>query len=81
MFMLSLFSHVRFFATLWSVVHQAPLSMGFSRQEYWNGLHFLQGIFPDPGIEPMTLMSPALAGSSLTLASPGKTMFDTAVAK
>ena len=33
--------------TLWTVVHQAPLSMGFSRQEYWSGLHFLlQGIFP-----------------------------------
>ena len=34
----SCFSHVRLFATLWTVDHQAPLSMGFSRQEYWNGL-------------------------------------------
>ena len=33
-------SHVRLFATLWTVAHQAPLSMGFSRQEYWNGLPF-----------------------------------------
>ena len=37
---LSHFSHVRFFATPWTVAHQAPLSMGFSRQEYWSGLPF-----------------------------------------
>ena len=43
-------SHVGFFATLWTVDHQAPLSMGFSRQERWSGLLFqlLQGIFPEP---------------------------------
>ena len=45
--MLSRFSCVRLFATLWTITHQAPLSMGFSRQEYWNGLPFpFQGIFP-----------------------------------
>ena len=47
------------------VAHQAPLSMGFSRQEYWSGLLFpLPGDLPDPGIEP--IMSPALAGGSST---------------
>ena len=41
------------FETLWTVAHQAPLSMGFSRQEYWNGLPFPSpGDLPDPGIEP-----------------------------
>ena len=49
--------------TPWTVACQAPLSMGFSRQEYWSGLSFPSlGDLPDPGIEPMSLMSPALAG-------------------
>ena len=52
-----LLSHVRLFATPWTVAHQAPLSMGFSRQEYWSGLPCPPGDFPDPGIEPA---SPAL---------------------
>ena len=53
--------------TLWTVVLQAPLSMGFSRQEYWNGLPCIPpGDLPYPGIEPMSLMSPALAGGFLT---------------
>ena len=44
---LSYFSCIRLFATLWTVPHQAPLSMGFSRQEYWIRCHaLLQGIFP-----------------------------------
>ena len=44
-------------------VHQAPLSMGFSRQEYWSELPFLSpGDLPNPGIEPVSLMSPVLAG-------------------
>ena len=61
--MLSHFSHVQFFATLWTVAHQAPLSMGFSRQEYWSGLPCPPpGDLPNPGIKPMSLMSPALAG-------------------
>ena len=48
--MLSCFSHVQFFVTLWTIAHKAPLSMGFSRQEYWRGCHFLlQGIFQTQG--------------------------------
>ena len=54
-------------ATLWSVAHQAPLYVEFSRQDYWSGLLFpTPGDFPDPGIEPKSLMSPALAGSFFT---------------
>ena len=46
-------SRVQLFATPWTVAYQAPLSMGFSRQEYWNGLPFPSpGDLPDPGIEP-----------------------------
>ena len=53
-------SHVRLFATPGTVARQAPLSMGFSRQEYWSGLPFPPPEdLPDPGIEPA---SPALAG-------------------
>ena len=48
--MLSHFIHVQLFATLWTVVHQAPLSMGFSRQEQWSGHALLQGIFPTQGL-------------------------------
>ena len=54
------------FATPWTVAHQAPLSMGFSRQEYQSGLPFPSpGDLPDPGIEPGALMSPALQAGSL----------------
>ena len=61
--MLSHFSCVQFFAILWSVAHQAPLSMGFSRQEYWRGLSFPSPRDrPDPGIKPASRMSSALAG-------------------
>ena len=50
-----------------TVALQAPVSMGFSRQEYWSGLPFPPpGDLPDPGIKPMTLMSPALAGGFFT---------------
>ena len=46
-------SRIRLFATLWTVAHQSPPSMGFSRQEYWSGLPFPSpGDLPDPGIEP-----------------------------
>ena len=63
MCMLSLFSCVQFRATLWTVAHQALLSMGFSRQEYWSGLPCsLSGNLPDPGIKPSSPVSPALAG-------------------
>jgi len=50
-------------ATSWTVAHEAPLSTGFSRQEYYSGLSFpSRGDLPDPGIEPTSLVSPALAG-------------------
>ena len=50
-----------------TVAHQAPLSMGFSRQEYWSGLSCSPpGDLPDPGIEPASLMSPALTSGFFT---------------
>ena len=62
--LLSCFSHVRLFATPWTESLQAPLSMEFSRQEHWSGLPFPSaGNLPDPGTEPASLASPALAGS------------------
>ena len=65
--LLSHFSHVQLFATPWTVAHQAPLSMGFFRQEYWRGCHaLLQGDLPNPGIELAYLLSPALAGGFFT---------------
>ena len=66
-------SHVQLFETLWTVAGQALLSMGFSRQEYWNRLPWpLPGDLPKPGTEPVILMSPVLASGFLPLASPGK---------
>ena len=60
---LSRFSCVRLFATLWTVVLQVPLSMGFARQESWSELPFPPpGDLPNSGMEPASLMSPALAG-------------------
>ena len=57
-------------ATPWTVAHQAPLSMGFPRQEYWSGLSFPSpGDLPNPGIKPT---SPALADGFLTIEPPGK---------
>ena len=73
--LLSCFSHVRLFATLWTVTCQAPLSMGFSRVAmHWSGLPCPSpGDLPNPGIELVSLKSPALAGRFFTyLASPGK---------
>ena len=73
-----LLSHVRFFATPWTVAHQAPLSMGFSRQEYCSGLSFLSSgggdggrgeCLPYPGIK---TQFPALQVDSLPSESPGK---------
>ena len=59
--MLSCFSHIQLFATLQTIPHLAPLSMGFSRQEYQSELLFPPpGDLPDPGIKPNSLMSPAL---------------------
>ena len=65
--MLSRFSHVWLFSTLWTITGQALLSMGISRQGCWNGLLCpLTGNLPHPGTEPMSLASPALAGRFLT---------------
>ena len=64
---LSLFSHIQLFATLWTVAHQAPLSMGFCRQEYWGGLSCpLPGNLPNLWIESRSLMLPVLAGRFFT---------------
>ena len=65
--MLSHFSRVCFFATPWTIAGQAPLSMGFSRQEYWSGLPCPPpGDLPNPGFKPASLTSPALAGGFFT---------------
>ena len=65
--MLRCFSHVQLFATLWTVPHQAPLSMEFLRLEYWSGLPFPSpGNLPGPGIKPASLKSPALASRFFT---------------
>ena len=64
--MLSCFSRVQLFVTPWTIAHQGPPSMGFSRQAYWSGLLFLlQGIFPTQG-RSASLKSPALAGRFFT---------------
>ena len=69
--MLSHFSHVRLFVSLWTVARQAPLSMGFSRQEYRGVLPCPPpGYRPHPGFKPMSFTSPALAGGSLTTSTP-----------
>ena len=61
-------SCVRLFATPWSIAHQAPLSMGFSRQEYWSELPFPSpGDLPNPGIE---LRSSSLQAAALTSEPP-----------
>ena len=63
-------SRVRLFVTPWTVAYQAPLSVRFSRQEYWSGLPFPSpGDLPDPGIEPGF---PALEADALTSEPPGK---------
>ena len=71
---LSHFSHVWLFGTLGTVARQAPLSMEFSRQEHWSGLPFPSpGDLPNPGIKPVSLMSPALVGGFFTTSAPWKT--------
>ena len=65
-----LLGHVRLSATSWTVAHPAPLSMGFSRQRYWNGLPCPCPVdLPNPGIEPA---SPASGGRFFTTEPPGK---------
>ena len=69
-FKVKLLSLVQLFATPWTVVCQAPLSVGFPRQEYWSGLPFLSPRdLPDPGIEPWY---PSLQSGCLTSEPPGK---------
>ena len=65
--MLSHFGRVQLFATLWTVAHQAPLSVGFPRQEHWSRVPCsLPEDLPDAGMEPVSLRSPALAGGFFT---------------
>ena len=66
-------SRVQLFVTPWTVAHPAPLSMEFSRQEYWSRLPFPPaGDLPHPGVKPILLVLTALAGGFFTTASPGK---------
>ena len=70
--MLSRFSCVQLFATQWIITHQASLSMGFSRQEYWSGLPCLPpGNLSNPGIKPMSPADPVLQADSLPLSHQG----------
>ena len=72
--LLSCLSHVQLFMTLWTVAHQTPQSLGFSRQEYWRELPFLSpGHYPDPGIKPICLLRLLQwQAGSLPLVPPGK---------
>ena len=71
-----LLGRVQLLAILWTVAHQASLSTGFSRQEYWSGLSCPpSGDLPHPGIEPMSLKSPALAGRFFTTSTTWETLF------
>ena len=70
-------NYVQLFATPWTVACQAPLFMGFYRQEYWSGLPFpTPGDLPDPGIEPTSPVSPALVVGFFTTEPPGKPHLD-----
>ena len=69
----SRFSLVQLSVTPWTVACHAPLSMGFSRQEYWSGLPFLPRDLPDPGIEPVSVMSLALLGRFFTTSATWET--------
>ena len=68
-------SHVRLYATPWTEARQAPLSMEFPKKEYWSGLSFPSPEdLPDPGTEPLSPVSPALAGGFFTTEPPGKSI-------
>ena len=72
MCVLSCLGHVQLFATPWTVACSAPLPMGFSRQDYWSGLPCSpSGDLPDPGIEPVSLLSWHWQVCSLSLAPSG----------
>ena len=73
--MLSCFSRVRLFVTLWSVAHQPSMFMGFSRQEYWRGCHFLlQEVFPTLGPNLRLLCLLAMAGRLFTTSTTWETV-------
>ena len=73
MCVLSRFGRVWLLATPWTVACQAPLSMGFSRQEYWSWLPFpLPGDLPDPGVKPMSFSPPALGGGFFITSTTGE---------
>ena len=66
-------SHIQLFLALWTVACKAPLSMEFSKQEHWSGLPFSPPRnLPDPGIESVSPVSPALGGKFFTTEPPGK---------
>ena len=70
-------SYVWLFVIPWTVAHQTPLSLGFSRQEYWSGLPFpLPGDLPNPGIKPVFLESPASAGRFFATRAIWKALID-----
>ena len=73
---MKLLSRVQLFGTPWTIAHQAPPSMEFSRQEYWSELPFPSpGDLPDPGMEPASLGSPALAGGFFIISGTRKAHF------
>ena len=73
--MLSRFSHVWLFVTVWTIACQAPLSKGFCKQEYWSRLSCPpSGGLPDPGIEPKSPATPALQADFLPSEPPGKVL-------
>ena len=71
------FNHIWLLATPWIVGHQAPLSMRFSRQEYWSRVPFPPPDFPTQGSNPLPPVSSALAGGFLTTQPPGKPLIST----
>ena len=75
-------SRVRLFVTPWTAAHQTPLSMGFSRQEYWSGVPCLpSGDLHDSGIEPTSPVSPALAGRFFITVPPQEAHTHTSIYK
>ena len=80
--MLSHFSHVQLFATLWTIAHEVPLSTGFSRQEYWSGLPSPPpGDLSHPGIEPAFLSSLALLGWFFTSSATWEALIKVTITK